>query len=102
MEKYFNINGLCYPDKHYMVNLETRLQEIRHLVERGDYFIINRARQYGKTTILRALSQYLQNDFAVISLSFQRMSTAKFKNEYVFSAAFAQAFLKVVNNTRKK
>ena len=102
MEKYFNINGLCYPDKHYMVNLETRLQEIRNLVERGDYFIINRARQYGKTTILRALSQYLQNDFAVISLSFQRMSTAKFKNEYVFSAAFAQAFLKVVNNTRKK
>lgn len=101
MEKYFNINGLCYPDKHYMVNLKKRVQEIRCLVERGDYFIINRARQYGKTTTLRALSQYLQHDFAVISLSFQRMSTAKFQNEHVFSAAFAQALLKVIYNRRK-
>lgn len=101
MEKYFNINGLCYPDKHYMVNLDSRLQEIRCLVERGDYFTINRARQYGKTTTLRALSQYLQKDFVVLPLSFQRMSTAKFQNEYVFSSAFAQALLKVIHNKRK-
>lgn len=102
MEKYFNISGICYPDRHYMVNLDKRLQEIRCLVERGDYFIINRARQYGKTTTLRALSQYLQKDFAVISLSFLRMSTAKFQDEYVFSAAFAQALLKVIRNKQKR
>lgn len=101
MEKYFNISGLCYPDRHYMVNLKKRLQKIRRFVERGDYFVINQARQYGKTTTLRALGQYLQNDFIVISLSFQRMSTAKFQNEYVFSAAFAQALLRVIHNKRK-
>jgi len=85
-----------------MVNLDTRLQEIKQLVDRGDYFTINRARQFGKTTTLRALGQYLQKDYAVISLSFQRMSAAKFRDEFTFSGAFAEAFLKVVDNRRKK
>ncbi len=60
MQKYFNITGICYPEKHYMVNLERRLKEIQKLIDRGDYFVINRARLYLKTTTLWALKQYLQ------------------------------------------
>ena len=29
MNKVFNITGSCNPDKHYMVNLDSRLMEIR-------------------------------------------------------------------------
>ncbi len=94
MSKYFNINGVCYPDKHYMVDLTDRLREIKKLIDQGDYFVINRARQYGKTTTLRALKEYLEPEYVVISMSFQKLSSAKFRDEYAFSRAFANDFLK--------
>lgn len=98
MNKTFNVNGICYPDENYMVDLGERLKEIKVLVDKGEYFVINRARQYGKTTTLWALNKYLQDEYAVIFLSFQRISAAKFENEAVFSAAFAKLLLKVVKN----
>lgn len=98
MTKVFNITGLCRPDIHYMVNLNQRLAETKQLVDNGEYFVINRARQFGKTTTLKALSQFLREKYIVISLSFQRMSSANFRNEYAFSAAFTNAFLRDVEN----
>ncbi len=90
----FNIYGICYPDRHYMVDLGGRLREIKKMIDRGEYFVINRARQYGKTTLLHALKEYLRPDYAVISMSFQKMSNAKFHDEYAFSQAFVWDFLK--------
>ena len=95
-KKRFNITGLCVPERHYMVDLSSRLREIRELVDEGAYFVINRARQYGKTTLLHALKEYLRPDYAVISMSFQKISTAKFRDEYAFSQAFVWDFLKKV------
>lgn len=94
MQKKFNVNGVCYPDRHYMVDLDGRLQKIKELIEDGDYFVINRARQYGKTTILRALKEYLRQDYLVVFMSFQKMSSAKFRDEYTFARAFAKDFIK--------
>lgn len=76
-----------------MVNLETRLEEIKTMIDRGDYFTINRARQYGKTTMLRALGQFLQKEYTVISLDFQMMSYANFVNEHTFVTAFSSELL---------
>ena len=42
-----------------MVNLESRLQEIKTIIDAGEYFTIHKARQYGKTTILHALADFL-------------------------------------------
>ena len=36
------------------------------MVERGDYFCINRGRQYGKTTTLSALRDYLMDEYIVL------------------------------------
>lgn len=95
MERYFNTEGLCEPDKHYMVRLDERLERIRRrYVERGSYFVINRGRQYGKTTTLRALSEYLKKDYLVFSMDFQEISTEQFRDETSFSRAFAKIFLK--------
>ena len=47
----------------------------------GDYFVINRARQYGKTTTLKALGRFLIHDYTVMSLDFQVMSAS---NNQVF------------------
>ncbi len=53
--KQFNTTAVCTPEKHYMVDLSERVQEIKKLVDEGKYLTINRARQYGKTTTLTAL-----------------------------------------------
>lgn len=94
MERSFNITGACNPQEHYMVNLDSRLAEIKKMVDAGKYFVINRGRQYGKTTTLKALKKYLSEDYIIISMDFQiQMSSAKFQDEKSFSAAFANAFL---------
>lgn len=96
MSKYFNVNADCKPNMHYMVHLDERLKEIKKMIERGDYFTINRARQYGKTTTLKALEYFLKEDYLVISLDFQMLSASKFKNENTFSVAFATDFLEAL------
>lgn len=78
MKKNFNVNGICYPDENYMVNLSERLKKIKVLVDNKKYFVINRARQYGKTTTLWALKKYLEKEYMVISFSFQTMSAKDF------------------------
>ena len=102
MSKKFNVLGVCYPDRHYMVDLSGRLQEIKAMVDNGDYFVISRARQYGKTTTLRALKEYLVPEYLVVFMSFQKMSSAKFQDEYTFSRAFARDFIKKAETEIKK
>ncbi len=72
MPKVFNTTAVCVPEEHYMVCMEERLKEIKALIDAGKYFTINRARQYGKTTTLMALSRYLQNDYYVVSMDLFR------------------------------
>lgn len=87
--RYFNTEGICRPEEHYMVRLDERLEEIKRLyVDRGKYFVINRGRQYGKTTTLHALEIYLEKEYLVFSLDFQMLSTVDFKDEQTFATAF--------------
>lgn len=90
MERSFNITGACNPQEHYMVNLDSRLAEIKKMVDAGKYFVINRGRQYGKTTTLKALKKYLQDEYIVVNLDFQGLSAADFKAEEAFVKAFAR------------
>lgn len=93
MGKIFNVSGDCKPKLHYMVDITERLRKIREYVDRGEYFTINRARQYGKTTTLRVLKRYLQDTYTVISLDFQKLGADSFADEERFSAAFSGYFL---------
>ena len=91
MRRRFNVTGVCNPQKHYMVRLDDRLKKIRaDYVEEGSYFVINRGRQYGKTTTLAALERYLKDDYLVLSVDFQEIETAKFADAVLFSQAFAK------------
>ncbi len=93
MTKIFNIHGDCHPQLHYMVDLSSRLQKIKAMVDAGQYFTINRARQYGKSTTLLALGEILCKDYTVISLDFQLISQADFESEERFVAAFSREIL---------
>ena len=90
MERYFNITGCCNPQEHYMVNLDSRLAQIKKMVDRGQYFCINRGRQYGKTTLIMALESYLEKEYIVVSMDFQGLSTPEFSTEGMFVKAFAR------------
>ena len=81
MRKTFNTDGYCDPELNYMVDLSGRLAEIMEKVDEGKYFTVNRARQYGKTTVLTALAEYLKKEYSVISLDFQMISGADFETE---------------------
>ena len=99
MTKTFNITADCKSNLHYMVDLHSRLEQIKGYVDRGEYLSVNRARQYGKTTTLRALDEYLKNIYYVVSMDFQmQMSDAKFRSENTFSVAFAKAFVRIMQN----
>lgn len=103
IERYFNTEGICTPDLHYMVKLDDRLKEIRSLfIDRGKYFVVNRGRQYGKTTTLRALAKYLKTDYLVVSMDFQEIGASEFREEAAFARAFAEMFVKAFANADVK
>ena len=76
-----------------MVDISVRLEQIKAMVDQGDYFTINRARQYGKTTTLQALSEFLAPVYIVISLDFQNIGKSGFQTEGVFTQAFARLLM---------
>ena len=80
----FNVKGPCIPEDHYMVDISKRLEKMKMLVEEREYFVINRARQYGKTTTLAALENYLADEYIVISISFQGWGDSTFASEEIF------------------
>ncbi len=98
MGKIFNTDGYCDPQMNYMVDLTGRLQEIKAMVDAGKYFTINRARQYGKTTLLTALADLLSADYEVVNLDFQTMGSLSFENEPSFASAFSRELLDLVRD----
>ncbi|MCC8150284.1 MAG: AAA-like domain-containing protein [Lachnospiraceae bacterium] len=93
MKKTFNTEGYCDPEYNYMVDLSSRLSDIKAMVDQGKYFTINRGRQYGKTTTLMALEEYLKPEYAVINMDFQMLSNADFESEQRFVSAFSREIL---------
>jgi len=94
MSKRFNTAGLCRPARHYMVDMSRRLAEVREMIENGDYFAINRARQYGKTTLLHLLKENLSDSYAVFSISFEGIE----REVYSGVASFCRRFCRLLYN----
>ena len=102
MKRRFNTTGSCSRKKHYMVKLDKRLEKIKEdYVDEGFYFVINRGRQYGKTTTLRALKDFLEDDYIVISMDFQKISTADFLDEQTFVTTFIEYMESIIFSETK-
>ncbi len=96
MTKSFNVNGACKANRHYMVDLKSRLTAIKRMVDANEYFTINKARQFGKTTTLRALADFLKKDYTVISLDFQNIESIEFSDGSSFVHALAREINKKI------
>ncbi|MGF1533430.1 MAG: AAA-like domain-containing protein, partial [Bernardetiaceae bacterium] len=90
MKKRFNITGTCRADEHYMMDDRRRFTSIMEMVEYGEYFVINRPRQYGKTTMLFALMRELdkREDYLPILMSFQGVSESFYQSSDTFARFF--------------
>lgn len=97
MKKYFNIEGACNQNEHYMVNLEQRIQEIKKLVGQRKYFSINRGRQYGKTTTLDCLQEKLCGQYSVFYISFEGLAEESYRSEHAFCQVFAGLLYDTIN-----
>ncbi|MBQ0074348.1 MAG: hypothetical protein KBT34_09135 [Prevotella sp.] len=86
--KTFNTAGTCRPNEHYMVDITERLEIIRGMVAKGDYFCINRGRQYGKTTTLDAISDRLSDEYCVFNISFEGADDSSFETAATSNANF--------------
>ena len=94
--KKFNITGTCIPEKNYMVNIDDKLDKITHMIDEGEYFTINRARQYGKTTTLSMIDRKLSDRYVVIWMSFEGVGSAPFENDNNFVKFFIREVARVL------
>ena len=88
MRKEFNVTGSCNPQRHYMVDTEERFKAVENLIDRGNYFTINRARQFGKTTMLNKIWFRLSDKYLVIPLSFEGLGDEAFASPAAFVTTF--------------
>ena len=86
--KTFNTTGTCNPNVHYMVNIDRQVEAAATLVRQGHYFCINRGRQYGKTTTLAALDEYLSREYCVFNISFEGLGDSEFASVGTVIAEF--------------
>ncbi len=91
MRKKFNLTGWCNSKRHFMADISGKVAQVMEMVEDGDYFIINRPRQYGKTTMLKTIDKVLSKapEWLVFSISFEGISS----EEYLSEASFCRSFL---------
>ncbi|NMM62423.1 AAA family ATPase [Clostridium sp. P21] len=101
MAKRFNTTGVCIPKKHYMVDISRKIDEIEKLVDEEFYFVINRPRQFGKTTTLNELYKRLNSKYSVIRMDFELMGE-DFSSEERFCRTFINSISRFINKDIKK
>lgn len=81
-----------------MVDITNKLNQIIKMVDDGRYFTINRARQYGKTTMLSAITRALKDRYYVIKLSFES-SDDIFTSLEAFCSSICEDFYDILSLT---
>jgi hypothetical protein len=101
MAKKFNVTGNCFSDDHYMADVSAKLGATYQMIEDGEYFIINRPRQYGKTTTLYTIADLLNKSgkYLVFNMSFEGIGDAIFNDETIFAEGFVDLLAKHANIT---
>ena len=99
----FTVTGLCVPDQDYMVDISNKVSQIMVMVERGDYFTINRARQYGKTTTLWQLDHELvRQGYTVAHISFEGIGDEPFENARSFCESLLRQIARELKSRKIK
>ena len=96
----FNITGVCIPKLHYMVDISAAVEQIvNEYISNGEYFTINRARQFGKTTLLEQLHTSLKQSYIIIYISFESADDC-FVSLYTFAQGFVNKVARALEGSR--
>jgi hypothetical protein len=76
------------------MDVSGKMEEIVAMIEGGDYFVINRPRQYGKTTMLYLIGETLKKlpDYLPIEMNFQGIDERWHDSDRSFAKMFFEQF----------
>ncbi len=98
--KKFNVTGLCVHSEDYMVDTSNKLAQILEMIDKREYFTINCARQYGKTTTLSLLDKCLGGrGYLPVSISFEGVGNESFEKAPEFCKMFFKSIAKALKFT---
>lgn len=81
-----------------MVDTEKRFKAVEGLIDGGAYFTINRARQFGKTTMLQMIRRRLSDKYLIIKTSFEGLGDESFKSIPEFVNTFCSLMTNFLQN----
>src|ERR1700688_593591 len=97
--RFFNTTGPVWPELHYCLPLETRLDEneLRDLVEKQKYFVLHAPRQTGKTSTVLNFVQQLnkENIYTALYVNVEPAQAARsdyIKGMYTILEIFLNSF----------
>lgn len=82
-----------------MVDTTEKMKQIEKLIANGDYFTINRARQYGKTTMMYSLCRRLKSEYLVLLLSFEGLGDEAFSDDEMLVNQFISSVAEYLEET---
>ncbi len=85
-----------------MVDTEKRFDAVKDLIDKGEYFTINRARQYGKTTTLNLIWKRMSEQYIVVPLSFEGIDDSAFASHEAFVKMFARQMARKLSSFNKE
>lgn len=85
-----------------MVDIKDKINKISDMVHKGEYFVINRPRQYGKTTTMYMLEEHLKEEYLVFSISFEGIGDEIFRDEINFAHKFLKILSRAIRFTHKE
>jgi hypothetical protein len=94
MSRQFNVAGPNQPDIHYTLDSESRLPNVRALIDQREYFILHAPRQTGKTTVFDALAPKLTAEGRYTALHFSIEASQPFSKNVPEAVAAALASLR--------
>ena len=80
MARFFNTAGPCNRTDHFMIEASSRLNDVEQLIDMKQFFVIHAARQSGKTTYLKDLTQRLNEGGKYHALYCSLESLQKFED----------------------
>ena len=97
MAKIFNTSVTCNPNEHYMVDTTQKMKVFERLINNRNYFTINYARQFGKSTSLNWILRNMSDRYLVIPASFERSSAEDWISTDRFCRYFCKKMIEPLN-----
>ncbi|MBR6179188.1 MAG: AAA-like domain-containing protein [Bacteroidales bacterium] len=93
MAKEFNTAVTCNPQRHYMVDVTSKMKVFERLINSGKYFTITYARQFGKSTSLNWILHNMSDNYLVIPISFESSASEDWNSTDNFCKYFCKKII---------